>query len=325
MKKRFLIPFLIAIVVMTIYSCTKSDTTPAATADTNTTSATDNNTADTRNAELNNIGSQAIESNGNTSTTSNMKNRQSVFLTSQSGSVTITGDSGIRQFTVTFNAFVGPDGILRNGTILYDYHSSYAKAFWYRDSGLVLNITTPGNTYTVNGDTVKIISKTIRNIGRITEGNLTWNDNANISIVKSLGRSTILWQCTRTTVLLNTNAYTYTADDGTSNSTDYPAVFHGYTGGVLNCITWPQAILSFSGTFSGTASDGETYSGSVSSGSPLILNFNCTPPGTRFMYVSGILSFTPTGKLTRTINYGNGVCDLTFNIAIGPWNTNVTL
>ncbi len=311
--------------VLLINACQKKEAATTATPDTSTTSATDNNTAETRNTEINNIGSTAIENNGNTGSMNNLKSRTPGIFTPQSGSVTITGDSSNRIFTVTFVAFTGPDNILRNGTIVFDYSSSYAKAHWYRDSGLVLNVTTPGNTYTVAGSTVEINNKTIRNMGRISGGDLTWKDSSNITIVPSGGGSNILWNCSRTTILLNTNAYTFTADDGSSGTTNYPAVFHGYGGGLANCINWPQAILSFSGAFAGTASDGEVYTGSVSSGTPLILNFNCTPQYTRFMYVSGVLSFTPTGKLTRTINYGSGTCDLTFNIAIGPWNTNITL
>jgi hypothetical protein len=323
MKKRVLLltgAFLTAIVLLTINACKKSDTT---TPDTSTTSATDNNTADTRNTEVVNIGSQAIDNSAITT----MKGKEGLggVLTPQSGTVSVTGDTSGRIFTVIFTAFVGMDGHLRNGKIVYDYTGSYRKAYWYRDSGLVLNITTPGNTYTVDGNTIEINTKTIKNLGRITSGNLTWNDNSNITIVQTGGKGTIQWQCNRTQVLLNTNAINYTADDGTSGTSPYPAVFNGYGGGALNCINWPEAIVSFSGSFNGTASDGTTYTGSVSTSSPLILNFNCTPMYTRFVFNSGILTFTPAGKLTRTINYGNGVCDMIVNVSIGSWNTNITL
>jgi len=303
-----------------IISCKKTDTTTPTT-DTSTASASDNNTAETQSTSLVSIGSQAID-NGSMQT---MRTSAVNSFTALSGSVTITPtDTVNRIITVLFNNFVGLDGHLRNGTVVFNYAGSAPHASWYRDSGLVLNVTTPGNTYTVDGNTIEVNTKTIKNLGRITSGNLTWNDNTNITIIKAAGAGTIQWQCNRNTVLLNTGSYQFTADDGTSNTTTYPGVFHGYGGGPLNYINWAQAIVSFSGTFGGTASDGEVYTGSVSS-SPLILNFNCTPPYTRYLYVSGILTFTPTGKLTRTINYGNGVCDLTFNVAIGSYNVNITL
>ena len=244
-----------------------------------------------------------------------------------SGSVSISPiDTVNKKITVTFTNFVGLDLHERNGTIVFDYSQSAPHAYWYRDSGLVLNVSTPGNTYSVDGYTVEV-TKTIKNLGRVTNGNLTWNDNSNITIIKPAlaGGGAIHWQCNRNTVLLNTNSCNYTLGNGTAGTTTYPAVFHGYGGGPLNYINWPQAIVSVSGTFSGTASDGETYTGSVSSSSPLVLNFNCTPPGTRYLYVAGTLNFTPAGKLTRSINYGTGTCDLTYVLSIGGFSVTITL
>ncbi|MBS1651817.1 MAG: hypothetical protein JSU07_07400 [Bacteroidetes bacterium] len=302
-------------------NCKKSNSTTSNNQDTNTTSSTDNNLAEQNSNDAVNIGSESLDHGS--LTTYKLKEGENSVLSPMSGSVTISPDTVNKKVTVTFNTFIGYDGHLRNGTLVYSWAGSAPSARWYRDSGLVLNISTPGNTYSVDNYTVAINTKTIKNLGRVTAGNLTWNDNTNITILKPSSGGSILWQCNRNAVLLNTNSYTFTSPDGTSSNTTYAAAFHGYGGGPLNFINWDKAILSFTGTFSGTASNGETYSGNVSS--PLILNFNCTPPYTRYLYVSGVLNFTPTGKATRTINYGNGICDLTFNLSIGTWSVAITI
>ena len=153
---------------------------------------------------------------------------------------------------------------------------------------------------------------------------LTWSDTSNITVLKPSGGGTIQWNGNWSVALLNTGSYTTVTDDGTSGTMTYPGVFHGYGGPVTNYINWAQAIISVSGTFGGTASDGETYTGNIST--PLVLNLNCTyPTFSKYLYVSGVLNFTPTGKTTRTIDYGTGTCDLTYKLTIGSWSINVTI
>jgi hypothetical protein len=309
-------------------SCAKKATTTP-TSDTSTTSSTDNNTAQQSAHDITNIGSQGIENNNGSLST---------YRTTQGGgmfgplstSVTVVINTSAKNMTVTFNSYMGYDGHLRNGTIYYDWSASTNNAVWYRDSGLVLNVTTPnvgGTVYTVDGNTVHINTKTIKNIGRVN-GQLTWTDNSDIVITKTAanGGGTILWNAQWNIALLNTSAYTSTNFDGTATSHTYPGVFNGYGGTVANSINWAQALVAVSSTnFSGTASDGETYSGNIQAGSPLVLNLNCTPYWSKYLYVSGVLNFTPTGKATRTINYGNGVCDLSYVVSIGSYSITITL
>ena len=300
-----------------ISSCKKSNTTTTPTPDTSTTSASDNNLAQKNAHDITNFGSEGIDNQGLTSYKlgSNNAGTSPIFL-GTSGSVTLTPNG--QTLRVTFYSFVGNDGHTRNGTILYDWHTSTAGATWFRDSGLVLNITTPYNDYTVDNYTVQVNSKTITNNGRNSSGNLNWTDNSNLTITKpaSAGGGTIQWQANWTMALLNTSGCTY-------NGVSYPSVFHGYGGTASNAINWTNAILSISSTgFSGTASDGETYTGNVSN--PLVLNLNCTPPGTKYLYVAGTLNFTPTNKTTRTIDYGSGACDLTCTVSIGSYSVTIT-
>ena len=311
---------LMMVTVVVVSSCKKSTTTT--TPDTSTTSSTDNQTAQQNSHDITNFGSEGID-NGSLSTYRLAQGQNAILGVSGSVSVTVTGT---KQIQVTFYSFVGYDGHTRNGTIQYDWSTSLSTptytANFYRDSGLVLNISTPSKNYTVDGNNVQINSKTIKNIGRVN-GTLTWTDNSNITIIKANNGGTIQWQGNWTLGLLNTNSYIYTADNGTTGSTTYPAVFHGYGGGLSNYIDWTQALVSVSGSFNGTASNGEVYTGNISS--PLILNFNCTPFGTKYLYVAGTLNFTPSGKLTRTINYGSGTCDLTYVVSIGALSVTITL
>jgi hypothetical protein len=307
-----------------VVSCKKKDaTTTAPTADTSTTSTTDNQTAQQNSHDITNIGSQGIENdNGSLST---FRSAQGGLASPLSASITI--NLSAKNMTVTFNGSVGLDGHIRNGTLYYDWSQSTNNAVWFRDSGLVLNVSTPGNTYSVDGYTVEIISKTITNNGRNSSGYLNWTDNSNIKVIKPAlaGGGTISWNATWNIALLNTSTYVYTGYTGTASTYTYSGVFHGYGGTVSNAIDWSQAIISVSSSnFGGTASDGETYTGNISS--PLILNLNCTTPlYSKYLYVAGTLNFTPAGKLTRTINYGAGVCDLTYVVSIGSFSVTITI
>ena len=322
-KLSLILSGLMIVTVVIVASCKKSTTTttPTVTPDTSTTSATDNQTGQQSANDITNIGSQGIENDNGSLSTYRVVNGG--LFSPQSASCVISG----RTMTVTFNNSVGPDGHIRNGVINYDWSGSPSGVTWFRDSGLVLNVTTPGNTYSVDGYTVEIITKTITNNGRNSSGYLNWTDNSNIKILKpsSAGGGTILWNATWNMALLNTSNYVYTTYNGTASTYTYTGVFHGYGGPATNFIDWTHAIVSISSTnFGGTASDGETYTGNISS--PLILNLNCTTPlYSKYLYVSGTLNFTPTGKTTRTINYGSGVCDLTYNVAIGAFNINITI
>jgi hypothetical protein len=298
-----------------ITSCTKKTTTLTTTPDTSTTSSTDNSLAQQNANDITNIGSDGIENNNGTLT--NYRLSQGSIFSPLSSGVTIVFDTTQKTMMVTFNQYVGRDGHTRNGTLLYDWHLSTGGARWFRDAGFVLNVTTPGNTYSVDNYTVEITQKTIKNTGTVN-GNYTWTDVSNITIVKpaSAGTGNIQWQASWTSTLLNTSNTTY-------NGVQYNGVYPG-SGSPYTWIDWAHAILSITGTFNGTASDGETYTGNISV--PLVLNLNCSQPlYSKYLYVAGTLNFTPTGKLTRTIDYGTGTCDLTYVVSIGSFSVTITL
>lgn len=62
------------------------------------------------------------------------------------------------------------------------------------------------------------------------------------------------------------------------------------------------------GSASGAHSNGSSFVSDVIT--PVGINIGCGFP------VSGVIDFTPSGLPTRTINYGDGACDLTFTVTV---------
>ena len=304
---------------LVIASCTKKNTTPTPAADTNTSSATDNNSAETASRDIINIGSESIDK-GSLSTYKLGSGTPSA-ISGLSGTVTITPNTAAKTVTVTFTNFVGYDGNTRNGTILYDWSGTVNNAVFFKDSGLYVQVTTPYNNYTVGNSvsgtfTVNIAKKHIRNMGRITPGTygntgpcLTWSDTSSISIVKPNNGGTITWNCERNTILINTNAITYAG----------ASIAASYTPGQF--INWTTAVIGFTGNANGTTSAGTSYSANIIN--RVEYNFNCAPYSQLPFYhppVAGTIDFTPTGVATRVINFGSGTCDDSYSVTIGSWS-----
>ena len=62
------------------------------------------------------------------------------------------------------------------------------------------------------------------------------------------------------------------------------------------------------GTTNGDHSNGSSFISNIVA--PVGINIGCGFP------VSGVVEFTPSGLPTRTIDYGNGTCDLTFTVTV---------
>jgi hypothetical protein len=302
--------FMIAGAVI-VSSCKKKDatTTPTTTADTNTNTASDNNMAEQHSNDAENIGAQAVD-NGSLSTF-RLANGNA---TTMGANDTVYHVPGTGTYTVTFNGFVGADGHTRNGSIEYSISPVGAH---YRDAGMVITVSTPnlnGSVYTVDGNTVSI-NKTITNNGLIaTNSNMQWTINSNLSITKANGGGTFTWVTNnRTHTLLNTNA------NSTYNGVSVPTAYNGAS----TPITWSEAVVEINGTASGTSADGVNYTVSTNN---VVRNMNCAPISSRphfHPFVAGTVTFTPTGKTARVINYGTGACDLTYTISIGSFSVTI--
>ena len=288
-----------------------SNTTGTTTTDTNTNTAKDHQDAENNSNDIDQMGAEGLD-NGNVN--SNYKTINNAgLLTPLSGSVIINPNPVNKTLTITFSSYVGLDGHLRNGTIMYDYSASLSTATHYRDSGIVIAVTTPNNDYYVDSNKIQI-NKTITNKGRSTNGNLTWHITTNLTITKANNGGTIQWSATRDNILLNTNAITY-------NGVAVQASFSGYG----SAINWSTAVIGITGNANGTSADGVGFTASIST--MLVRNFNCSPSLVHHHFhpfVAGQIDFTPSGKATRSINFGMGACDETYTISIGSWSVTIT-
>jgi len=317
MKKNILsiaISSLMVITIATTSSCKKDSTTTSSgtygTADTNTNSARDHQDAENNSNDVDQMGAEGMD-NGNIN--ANYRTVNGGLLSPMSGSITITPNPVNKTLVLTFSNYVGLDGHLRNGTIMYDYSASLNSATHYRDSGIVITITTPNNDYYVDSNKIQV-NKTIANKGRITNGNLTWHITTNLTITKANNGGTIQWSSTRDNILLNTNTISY-------NGVVIQASFTGYN----TPISWSTAVVGITGSANGTSADGMSFMANIST--MLVRNFNCSPSLTHHHFhpfVAGEIDFTPSGKTTRKINFGVGACDETYTISIGNWSVTIT-
>ena len=159
----------------------------------------------------------------------------------------------------------------------------------YRDSLTVITVT-PQN-YFVNDNQVTG-TKTITNKGHNAANHLVYEINANIQIIKSNGGGTISWQSLR--------QREWIAGEST--------------------LIWSDDIYSITGNASGTTSNNNTFTSVITT--PLIRNMAV---GCRSHFVSGVLEHTPSGKATRYIDYGNGVCDDQAVVTINGVSYTITL
>ena len=149
----------------------------------------------------------------------------------------------------------------------------------YRNAGTVITIST--DSFYQNGNKLEAI-KTITNNGRNTSGNL----NYTISI---------------------TNAKLTTLDNKTSthSSTRNREWIAGET-----TITVTDDVYKITGNATGTNNKGLSYTADITA--PLIIDFSCA-----YRITGGTLEIKPQNKLTRTVNYGTGTCDNSFEVKIG--------
>lgn len=290
--------------LIAITACKKKDKNEEQ-PDTSTSYAQDQNTAETHNNDIGNIAGEA----GETYTVNNYRTEGNVLVgTIQSAPcATVTVNLAAKQFTVDFGATpcLSKDGRMRSGKLLYDYSASTNGATYPRQPGYSITVTS--QNYVVDGYTVNIINRTHTNITPTgfnpATTNIKWQTNANINIVKPSGGGTISWTANRTTELINTSDTTVYHPSG-----NYP-------------IAWYKAKLKLNGTASGTTASGVAYSVTLSN---LIWDATCTPDPNRpfrHPFTSGTVTFTPTGKPSRVIDYAyGGSCDFLAQVCIPTYN-----
>ena len=161
------------------------------------------------------------------------------------------------------------------------YRRGKVIATWtgrYRDSGTVINITFDG--YAVDDNLIKGTHKTT-NMGRNTAGHLVYKVEVNGQIVKANNGGTITWTSTRQREWL----------EGSSTP-----------------LNWLDDTYSITGSASGTTAAGESYTINITKA--LVRKMNC------YWFESGSVDITPSGKATRTLDYGTTGCDANATVTI---------
>jgi len=261
--------------------------------DTDLTEASDHTLAEHSSNDIISIGSQASDNNSGNLSSFKMGNggtNPDILSTC----ATIKRDSINKVDSVIFNNSSCMDGKVRNGVLIYNYSASTNGAKHYRDPGFNCSVTS--SNYSVDGNAINVISKTIVNTTAVgfnpSSTNLTWSINSHIQIVKSTG--TLDFSQSRTKTLLNTSD---------------PNVYHGSA----TAISWNLAKVGITGSASGTTVKGTPFTAQVTS--QLIRDFSCSVGG-RHPFIQGTLEFTPGTKAPRTIDFGSGDCDLMATVTI---------
>jgi len=162
--------------VLIFSSCSKKEVV-----DSDTSAAEDHTQAETHSNDIENIGEQA--SYGSMSTYKLTQSQESIYSTCATITSYALNNTDNDTLIVNFGTgCTGLDGRTRSGSLQY----IYTAGLHYRDSADVINVSS--NNYVVDGNSINVISKTIKNLGHITNSNLTWNISANMSITKANGK-----------------------------------------------------------------------------------------------------------------------------------------
>lgn len=301
---------LITALLLTLSSCRKKEKEEVVEEeDTEQSTANDNNVAESYMADIESMGGQvADEGSLETYRTSGGLGIEALEA---AGCAVVT--IGGQTVTVDFgNGCVGKDGRTRSGKLLFDFSGSAPGANYYRNPGFSMKVTS--QNYSVDSHTVTLINKTITNItpNTIPAGlnpgtNLKWSVVANVSITKPNGGGVVTWSCNRTKELTNT------------------ADTNCYKGQGRH-IVWTRAMVKLNGSASGVNAKGENFTAVATD---VVRDFQCAPDPVqrphRHPCISGTVVYTPGNRPMRTIDYGNGACDMNATLTIKGHVYNVTL
>lgn len=169
-------------------------------------------------------------------------------------------------------------GKLRKGKIYVVFSGKYS------DPGTV--ITTTFDNYHVNENNIMGIRE-VTNNGINSQGNIEFIiEVINASITLANNQGTINWESTRTREWIEGSSTLSLLDD--------------------------KYLIS--GDANGTGRNGTSFNTTIST--PLLANLNCLLLQNKCLLTSGQIDIIPNGLSTRTINYGDSVCDCNFTVTI---------
>lgn len=292
MKTQSLIRFTSTLLVfggLLLSSCHKKNLATADD-DQDTTEAADQSSAENAANDIEGIAGQVGDEQGN-----NLAGRGTQAEETLASCATIKRDTIRKIDTVIFNNSTCFDGRVRNGMLIFDYSASAAGACHYRNPGFKCSIKS--NNYSVDGKEIEIISKNIENTtpSSFDAGStkLTWKISGEIKVHNANGVHQMSF--TRYKTLLNTSDAN---------------VYHGQSAP----ITWSLAKVGITGNANGISAKGRSYTMNVTK--QLVRDFGGCAIGKRHPFIEGTLEFTPGDRPMRTVDFGNGTCDLEATVVI---------
>lgn len=310
MNKKHIFPafVVLALCALTAFSSCRKKENPKPEEDKEIETASDNNVSENADNDITAIGFQLSENSGTLTTFRASGELEKPFLLAAAcasitpGYTVVGTNTFVNTYTVDFGTAgcTGADGRVRKGKLFFDFSESTNNAKYYRNPGFKMKITS--QSYMVDGFAVQINQKHVTNItlpippGPNPGINLKWKIVADIKVTKP-DNKIITWNCDRTKELINT---------------DDPLCYNGQN----VPINWTKAKIKLNGNASGTNSRGEQFTATASE---LVRDFNCTPNASqphRHPFISGKIVYTPGDRSARTIDYGNGSCDLSITVTV---------
>lgn len=260
--------------------------------DSDTSSASDNSLAQQSFNDLGTMADEAVR-NGSSSTYKFGNSPGSVLsacavIDLASGTKNNYANDGYDTITVSFGSVncLCNDGRYRRGSVQFVYNGPYTT------TGTVITIT-PSN-YFVNDHQVQG-TKTVTNNGSGTGYMMRHTIVVNGTIIKSNGGGTITWSSTRTR--------DWVSGDSIS--------------------MWNDDVYHINGSANGTSASGNSFTSTITS--PLVRKFDPTNAQCKKYFIQGKIDHTPSGKPTRTIDFGSGACDNSATVTINGHVYNITL
>jgi hypothetical protein len=253
--------------------------------------ANDQSFAENASNDIMNIGSQATDNNGSLSSYKISSPEETLLLCAM-----VKRDSIRKIDSVIFNNSTCIDGRLRSGMLIFNYSASSNGAKHYRDPGFKCTVTSLG--YTVDDRLINIIDKTIENTTaaefNAASTNLTWKITGHIQVTKSKGGTHDV-SFTRYKTLLNTSDAN---------------VYHGKA----SPISWNLAKIGLTGNATGVTAKGRNFNCQITK--QLVRDFGGCTIGKKHPFIQGTLEFTPGDRPTRTVDFGEGTCDLDATVTV---------
>jgi hypothetical protein len=266
--------------------------------DNDTTEASEQSFAENASNDITNIGSQTTDE-------SMLSFRTSETEETLASCATIKRDSIRKIDTVIFNNSTCVDGRVRNGKLIFNYSASVNNAKHYRDPGFKCTVTSNG--YTVDDRSINILNKTIENTTPAdfnpSTTNLIWKIVGHIQVSKSDG-GTHDMSFVRVKTLLNTSDAN---------------VYHGSAAH----ISWNLAKVGITGEANGTTAKGRSFNCSITK--QLVRDFGGCKIGNKHPFIQGSMDLTAGDRPVRSIDFGQGTCDLDATVTIKGKTHNITL